>query len=65
MSKAEGKITDPSQYTFGPWRRQALWKNPLLITAADGVYMVDASNKRYMDFSSQHPDTRNLTPETY
>jgi taurine--2-oxoglutarate transaminase len=53
MSKAEENITDLSQYTYGPWRRQAFWKNPLLITDAEGVYMVDASNKRYMDFSSQ------------
>jgi taurine--2-oxoglutarate transaminase len=53
MSKVEEKIKVLTQHTYGTWRRQELWKQPLLIEDAEGVYMYDANGKRYMDFSSQ------------
>lgn len=53
MSQAEQKTRDLAQHTYGTWRRQKLWKNPLLITDAEGVYMYDETGKRYLDFSSQ------------
>ena len=53
MSKVDQRISDFAQHTYGTWRRQELWKRPLLIEDAEGVYMFDASGKRYMDFSSQ------------
>jgi taurine--2-oxoglutarate transaminase len=42
-----------ARYTFGTWRRQELWKEPLLIEDAEGVYFFDVRGKRYLDFSSQ------------
>jgi taurine--2-oxoglutarate transaminase len=53
MSKVEQKIKDLTRHTYGTWRRQELWKQPLLIEDAEGAYMYDADGKRYMDFSSQ------------
>lgn len=53
MSKEDQRISDLARHTYGTWRRQELWKHPLLIEDAEGVYMFDASGKRYMDFSSQ------------
>ena len=53
MLKAEQKITDLVQHTYGTWRRQELWKSPLLIKDAEGVYIYDDRGQRYIDFSSQ------------
>jgi taurine--2-oxoglutarate transaminase len=53
MSRVDQKIKFLTQHTYGTWRRQELWKQPLLIEDAEGVYMYDANGKRYMDFSSQ------------
>jgi taurine--2-oxoglutarate transaminase len=53
MSKVDQRISDLTRHTYGTWRRQELWKQPLLIEDAEGVSMFDASGKRYMDFSSQ------------
>jgi len=53
MSKAEQKINDLVRHTYGTWRRQELWKSPLLIKDAEGVYIYDDGGKRYIDFSSQ------------
>ena len=53
MSKAEQKINDLVRHTYGTWRRQELWKSPLLIKDAEGVYIYDDDGKRYIDFSSQ------------
>ena len=41
-----------ARYTYGTWRYQKNWK-PLHIVDAEGCYFVDASGKRYLDFSSQ------------
>ena len=40
------------KYTYGTWRRQHGW-NPLHLVDAEGCYFVDASGKRYLDFSAQ------------
>ena len=53
MSKSEMMVQQITQHTYGTWRKQAQWKNPLLITDAEGVYMFDADGKRYLDLSSQ------------
>ena len=37
---------------YGTWRYQKNW-NPLHIVDAEGCYFMDASGKRYLDFSSQ------------
>jgi len=42
-----------AQHTFGTWKRQELWKEPLFIEDAEGVYFFDTGGKRYLDFSSQ------------
>ena len=42
-----------SNYTYGTWRAQREWKEPLRITRAEGVYFYDDANRRYLDFSSQ------------
>ena len=53
MSKAVQKINDLVRHTYGTWRRQELWKSPLLIKNAEGVYIYDEGGKGYIDFSSQ------------
>ena len=41
-----------AKYTYGTWRFQKNWK-PLHVVDAEGVYFIDASGKKYLDFSSQ------------
>lgn len=41
-----------AKHTFGTWRFQKGW-SPLHIVDAEGCYFVDASGKRYLDFSAQ------------
>lgn len=53
MATTEERLLDLAEHTYGTWRRQALWKKPLEIADAEGVYMFDKSGKRYLDFSSQ------------
>ncbi|HTK82481.1 MAG TPA: aspartate aminotransferase family protein [Bacteroidota bacterium] len=38
--------------TYGTWRFQKNWK-PLHVVDAEGCYFIDASGKRYLDFSAQ------------
>jgi taurine--2-oxoglutarate transaminase len=40
------------QHNYGTWRMQKSWK-PMHIVDAEGCYFMDASGKRYLDFSSQ------------
>jgi len=40
-------------HSYGTWRAQEKWKDPLYITKAEGVYFYDNNNNRYLDFSSQ------------
>jgi 4-aminobutyrate aminotransferase-like enzyme len=37
---------------YGTWRFQKSW-NPLHVVDAEGCYFVDATGKRYLDFSAQ------------
>lgn len=39
-------------YTLASWMAQATW-NPLPVERGEGVYVYDASGKRYLDWSSQ------------
>jgi len=39
--------------TFGTWRFQRDWKNPVHITHGEGPYLYDRSGRKYLDFSSQ------------
>ena len=41
-----------SRLTYGTWRFQKNWK-PLHIVDAEGCYFIDATGKKYLDFSSQ------------
>jgi taurine--2-oxoglutarate transaminase len=41
-----------AKHTYGTWRFQKGWR-PLHIVDAEGCYFIDASGKRYLDFSSQ------------
>ncbi|MBS4029291.1 MAG: aspartate aminotransferase family protein, partial [Ignavibacteriales bacterium] len=41
-----------SRFTYRTWGFQKNWK-PLHIVDAEGVYFIDASGKKYLDFSSQ------------
>jgi len=40
------------QHNYGTWRIQKTWK-PMHVVDAEGCYFIDASGKRYLDFSSQ------------
>jgi len=42
-----------TKHVYGTWRAQKYWKQPLLITGADGVYLYDYKGNKYIDFSSQ------------
>jgi len=53
MRTGEERLLNLTTHTYGTWRRQALWKKPLEIKDAKGVYMFDKDGKRYLDFSSQ------------
>ncbi len=52
--KNDDAVVDSTvKHTYGTWRYQKSWKNPLHIVDAEGCYFYDAGNKRYLDFSSQ------------
>jgi taurine--2-oxoglutarate transaminase len=53
MKNIEKRIKEMTDHTFGTWNWQKNWKNPLLVTDAEGVYFFDQNGKRYLDFSSQ------------
>ncbi len=53
MTKAEERVQSLTEHTYGTWRAQKGWKKPLFIKDAEGVYMYDQNDKRYLDFSSQ------------
>jgi len=42
-----------TRHTFGSWRAQSTWREPLFIQSADGSHFRDAEGKKYLDFSSQ------------
>lgn len=46
-------ITDfTAEYTYGTWRFQKNWK-PLHVVDAEGCYFLDATGRKYLDFSAQ------------
>ena len=53
MAASEEVSRTIARHTYGSWRRQELWKEPLLIEDAEGVYFFDHAGKPYLDFSSQ------------
>ena len=53
MNKLNNKLEFITKHTYGTWKPQKAWKNPLYIVDAEGVYMYDIDNKRYLDFASQ------------
>jgi len=53
MAKAEERLKTITEHTYGTWKAQKGWKTPVYIKDAEGVYMYDDNNKRYLDFSSQ------------
>jgi taurine--2-oxoglutarate transaminase len=53
MPKSNGTAYYIARHTYGTWRRQESWKEPLFIVDAEGVFFVDSGGKRYLDFSSQ------------
>ena len=53
MTKTEERVQSLTEHTYGTWRAQKGWKKPLFIKDAEGVYMYDQNDKRYLDFSSQ------------
>jgi len=53
MTRAEeDRLKVLTEHTYGTWRAQKGWQ-PLFIKDAEGVYMYDENDKRYLDFSSQ------------
>jgi len=53
MADFTAQVEDLAAHSFGTWNRQKNWKNPLLVTDAEGIYFYDANGKPYIDFSSQ------------
>jgi len=53
MAKTEEILKSLTEHTYGTWRAQKGWKKPLFIKDAEGVYMYDQDDRRYLDFSSQ------------
>ena len=53
MAKSEEQIRAIAEHTYGTWKAQKGWKKPTYIKDAEGVYMYDTNDKRYLDFSSQ------------
>jgi len=45
-------VESTKRLNYGTWRFQKSW-NPLHIVDAEGCYFIDASGKRYLDFSAQ------------
>src|SRR5882762_62309 len=45
-------VESTKRLNYGTWRFQKSW-NPLHVVDAEGCYFIDASGKRYLDFSSQ------------
>jgi taurine--2-oxoglutarate transaminase len=53
MSEMQNKVKNMAEHTFGTWNWQKAWKQPLLVTDAEGVRFTDVNGKSYIDFSSQ------------
>ncbi len=53
MGKGEKRIKAFAEHTYGTWRAQKGWREPLFIKDAEGVYFYDKNGRYYLDFSSQ------------
>jgi len=53
LMKSEETIRKITEHTYGTWKAQKGWKTPTYIKDAEGVYLYDSNDKRYLDFSSQ------------
>lgn len=53
MTSKRTKSQEFARHTYGTWRKQSQWLDPLLIVDAEGVYMTDEDGHHYLDFSSQ------------
>jgi taurine--2-oxoglutarate transaminase len=49
---SEERVMSIAQHTYGSWRAQK-GRKPVYIKDAEGVYLYDTNDKRYLDFSSQ------------
>ena len=47
------KLKAFTDHSYGPWKKQKDWKEPVYIARAEGVHLYDENNKPYIDFSSQ------------
>lgn len=52
LTEAESILNNNLDYTYFSWSKQG-GLNPINIKTADGIYLYDRSDKRYIDFSSQ------------
>ena len=52
VTRAEERIMAIAKHTYGSWRAQK-GRKPIFIKDAEGVYLYDENDKRYLDFSSQ------------
>ncbi|PJF26331.1 MAG: aspartate aminotransferase family protein, partial [Phototrophicales bacterium] len=52
MLSAAESIQKNKDYTLASWVAQGAW-NPIPIVRGEGVYIYDANDKRYIDWSSQ------------
>lgn len=53
MADLAARLKVMTEHTYGTWKAQKGWKTPLFIKDAEGVYIYDANDKKYLDFSSQ------------
>jgi len=53
VTQSEERIRTLAEHSYGSWQAQKTFKKPLLIKDAEGVYLYDENDKRYLDFSSQ------------
>jgi hypothetical protein len=53
MAEAIDKVARFARHTYGTWRKQSEWAEPLPVENAEGSYFIDSKSNRYLDFSSQ------------
>jgi taurine--2-oxoglutarate transaminase len=53
MSDPHTTSQNLARHTMGTWRSRAHWKQPLLVTKAEGVYFWNEEGRRFLDLSSQ------------
>jgi taurine--2-oxoglutarate transaminase len=53
MQGSDDLVRLMAEHTYGTWRAQKGWKQPLLVARAEGSCFWDGAGKRYLDLSSQ------------